>query len=218
MFMVRNTFVENPAREIECHNGIWCPLGRHDAWGKYAKRAPDMEFAVSRCPEHRTAIQAGGNIGAWPAWLAKRFERVHTFEPETMNFRCLARNMENRTNVFAHNAALSNEPRLAHLSLAKSLGGHHLTPEIGDTLVTTIDVLDCHDADFIMLDIEGWEFEALAGARITIARTHPIIQIEDRGHGIKKGTGKTLEDILALLPGYRPVARVNRDVVLEYRK
>lgn len=216
--MVRDTFAENPRREIEVIEGRWVPKGRGDAWAKYSKTARDMEFATHRCKERRLAIQAGGNIGAWPTWLAKRFKEVMTFEPEDMNYRCLVRNMERYPNVETYNAALGNEEGRCELKLAKSLGGHHMTLKPGSTVMLTIDSFKLEHLDYIMLDIEGWEYEALQGGLDTIARCRPVIQIEDRGHGEKKGNGKTFGDILRLLPSYQATQRVGRDVILEWYK
>ena len=42
----------------------------------------------------------------------------------------------------------------------------------------TIDALSLPRVDFIKLDIEGMELEALAGAAETIARSHPIFLVE----------------------------------------
>lgn len=214
---VKNALIDNPDREIERINGIWCPLGRSDAWRKYWARAVDMEYAVERCLRHRLAVQAGGNIGAWPLWLGKRFKEVMTFEPEDMNFRCLVQNIAKHDNIEPYEYALGARSEMLDLRIAGTMGGHHLSNRPGTTRVTTIDSFGLRGLDYIMLDIEGWEYEAIQGAQDTIREYHPVIQIEDRGHGEKKGNGSTLADILDSLPGYKIIKRVHRDVVLEYR-
>lgn len=214
--MVRNTFAENPLREIEKCGRYWCPKGRDDAWRKYFARAIDMNPAINRCEHKRLVVQAGGNIGAWPVYLSQKFDEVITFEPETMNFQCLKRNVEQFPNIEAYNMALGDVACEVELKLAKSLGGHHLTRKPGSTPVVTLDSFLLDDLDYLMLDIEGWEYEALLGARESIEKFHPVIQIENRGHGVKKGTGKALKDILSILPGYKQTITVHRDVVLEY--
>lgn len=216
--MVRNTFENNPAREIEKIGNYWCPKGRADAWPAYYKRAPDMDYAIKRCAVRRLAVQAGGNIGAWPVYLSRKFSEVMTFEPEDMNYRCLIRNVQPHTNIEPYFAALGSEESTAKLKIAGSLGGHHLTLEPGETKVIALDTFQLPHLDYIMLDIEGFEYEALKGAIETIKRHRPVIQIEDRGHGVKKGTGKTLSDITALLKGYKATKRVHRDVVLEWSR
>lgn len=197
------------------HRGHWTPAGSEKAWNRYASKAKDMQLAVDLCEHTRTAVQAGGNIGAWPVWLSHHFVEVITFEPEDTNYECLARNIEQYKNIEAHRAALGDEIGTAKLNVCKSIGSHHLTQQPGPTHVLTIDGFNLEHCDLIVLDVEGFEYEALKGARETIARCQPVIQIEDRGHGVKKGTGKTFEDIREMLTEYSVYQRVGRDVVFK---
>ena len=94
--------------KVECSRGIMFPAGANRAWRRYTNRAPDMAAAVTLCPKRRLVVQAGGNIGAWPTWLSKKFDQVHTFEPEPTNYKCLVHNTEKLPNVLAYNEALSD--------------------------------------------------------------------------------------------------------------
>lgn len=154
-------------------------------------------------------------LGAWPIWLSHHFTEVITFEPERTNYVCLERNSEQYKNIEIHHAALGAEVGTAALRVCRSIGSHYLLPESGDTRVLTIDGFNLEHCDLIVLDVEGYEFEALSGAMDTIKRCQPIIQIEDRGHGIKKGNGKTFDDICKLLEEYSIYQRVGRDVVFK---
>ena len=77
----------------------------------------------------------------------------------------------------------------------------------------TIDSLDVHDCDFLQLDIEGSEHQAILGAERTIKKTYPIITLELKGLGSRYGYSD--EDTIELLAswGYEIVGRVNRDVI-----
>jgi len=205
----------NEIIEVE---GQWVPLGHTGAWRKYTKSARDMEFASHRCQHRRMAIQAGGNIGAWPVWLAKRFIEVMTFEPEDLNYRCLVRNAERHHNIETYHAALGAEEGRCELNVTPGLGGHHMSLRPGSTVMLTVDGFKLEHLDYLVLDVEGWEHEALRGALDTIARCRPIIQLEDKNFAGAKGTGKGLGDILRLLPRYHPTQRIGRDVILEYNK
>lgn len=194
--------------------GRWTPVGAEKAWKRYHDRAPDMSTAVHMCKQRKVAVQAGGNIGAWPIWLAKRFGEVLTFEPEQVNFECLIRNIEPYKNIEPYNAALSDHVGEAFLNVCKSIGSHHVSATGGQAVkLMTIDSFNLEALDYIVLDVEGFEWEALAGASETIARLRPIIQIEDRGHGTTKGQGKTFTDVCRLLDSYQIQTRVGRDVV-----
>ncbi len=195
-------------------DGRWTPVGSEKAWDRYANRAKDMSLAVQMCPKRRIAVQAGGNIGAWPVWLSKRFQQVLTFEPEKVNYDCLIRNVEPYANIETYNAALSDRVGEAFLNVCRSIGSHHVSATGSQAVkLLTIDSFNLEALDYIVLDVEGFEWEALAGADETIRRFRPIIQVEDRGHGATKGQGKTFTDIINLLQGYQIQTRVGRDVI-----
>jgi len=174
-----------------------------------------MNKALKHCKQQRLVVQAGGNMGVWPVWLAKRFDHVLSFEPEPANFRCMIKNVEPYIGVEPYNAALGEQCGSAHLHITSSNLSHHLTQKPGATQVMSIDSFNLDMCDYIMLDVEGYEFEALKGGIETIRKFNPVIQFEDKGHGITKGTGKTLTDILRLLPdNYITIARVKSDLIM----
>jgi FkbM family methyltransferase len=197
------------------YKGHWTPLGSEKAWERYARRANDMLPAVGLCRQLRTVIQAGGNIGAWPVWLAANFVDVMTFEPEKTNYQCLVRNTEAHHNITPYHAALSDAVGTVNLKVCKSIGSHHLIPGEGSIQALTIDGFGLNTVDLIVLDVEGAEWHALKGGLETIKRCRPIIQIEDRGHGTKKGFGTTFDDIVELLDGYGVHQRIGRDVIFK---
>lgn len=199
------------------YRGHWTPLGSEKAWERYARRANDMLPAVGLCRQLRTVIQAGGNIGAWPVWLAANFVDVMTFEPEKTNYQCLVRNTEVHHNITPYHAALSDAVGTVNLKVCKSIGSHHLIPGEGSIQALTIDGFGLNTVDLIVLDVEGAEWHALKGGLETIRRCRPIIQIEDRGHGTKKGFGTTVDDIVRLLDGYGVHQRIGRDVIFKPR-
>lgn len=103
------------------YKGHWTPLGSEKAWERYARRANDMLQAVGLCRQLRTVIQAGGNIGAWPVWLAANFVDVMTFEPEKTNYQCLVRNTEAHHNITPYHPTTLPSPTLSAQSISKSV-------------------------------------------------------------------------------------------------
>ena len=204
--------------EFEMAGDKQVPRGSVLRWDMYWDSTRGMQCAMRCIPKdrRRTVIQAGGNIGAFPLWLASRFKKVYTFEPEPTNFACLVANTANYSNVEPFMGALGDKPGHYQMEfVAKGIGSHFMTDKPGKTKVYTIDSLNAKDVDFLMLDIEGYEYPALEGALQTIEKYRPVIQLEDKGNGQLKGRGHTLADILKLLPGYHEYARAgNWDVVL----
>jgi FkbM family methyltransferase len=196
------------------HQDYWWPDDVGEDWRHTIKLMTAIDFAIAHAPGHRRAIQAGGNIGVWPCRLAPNFQVVETFEPDPVSRECLLANVQGCPpgRVIVHPTAVGAAPgsvRIKH----RGLGSHRVLniDENADHFarvdITPIDSLERDDVDLLQLDIEGFEWHALVGAQATIARCHPIIQIELRGFVEKYG--HTDEDVRRMLVGwgYRQVSK-----------
>lgn len=145
------------------------------------------------------------------------FEAVYTFEPETLNFAALVHNAC-AANVYKFQCGLGNKARTAAVTLAPdelcNVGAYQMFG-VGRVPVIPLDALGLADVDFLQLDVEGMEYDAILGARETIKRCRPVIMVEDKGlsakYGVKQGA------VLALLEdgiGYRIEDHVGRDFIL----
>ena len=175
---------------------------------------PDLKESYAFMNQFRTVIQAGGNIGVYPATMAQQFERVITVEPDTVNYQALLLNVAGSENIEHTLAAFGHKHGTASVDhvYPENIGAHQL--KVGtDVKVIPIDSYGVDDCDFIQLDIEGYEHLALLGAEQTINKTHPIITLELKGLGNRYGYSD--EDTIELLAswGYEIVGRVNRDVI-----
>jgi FkbM family methyltransferase len=150
-----------------------------------------------------TVADVGANIGLYSLFFAKLVGQrgaVYAFEPEPDLFAALdrARRLSAAENLHAHPVALGDRP--GKLRLRRSFfnsGDNRLSsaaagdepkandPEItvaaGDELLSEVPV-----ADFIKIDVQGWELHALRGLSATIRRS-PGIQIyfEFWPHGLR---------------------------------
>jgi FkbM family methyltransferase len=183
----------------------------------YIRRAPDMEAVMRHVRGKHTVVQAGGHCGMWPLWLSSRFKNVYTFEPDLLNFTCLAANVCARDNVYAARGLLGETRGTLTLNRStKWIGAHHGVPEIGPVPTYVIDDMALSYLDALILDVEGMELPALKGAVRSIEKFKPVIMLEERGHGARYGWGG-YERITALLGnfGYAEAERVQHDVVLK---
>jgi FkbM family methyltransferase len=175
---------------------------------------PDLLQSYAFMTQFRTVIQAGGNIGVYPATMAKQFERVITVEPDFVNYQALLLNVASHDNIDHVQAAFGDKEGTASVDhvYPENIGAHQLKAG-NDVRVMPIDYFEVHDCDFIQLDIEGYEHLALLGAEKTIKKTYPVITLELKGLGSRYGY--TDEDTIGLLQdwGYEIVGRVNRDVI-----
>ena len=164
--------------------------------------AAAMPIVLPLVKEKRVCVQAGGNVGVYPLALAKVFDRVITFEPDTDNLDCLVANVT-AENVTIYYAGLGSQVGTCGVLRidTDNCGSHKTLP--GDAVpVLTIDGLNLDQCDLIWLDIEGAEADAIAGAMATIEKFSPIIVLEEKGLGPK-----------ADLPGYSRKMRIGNDTV-----
>lgn len=169
------------------------------------KHQKDMDYAISRCEYRRGVIQAGGHVGIYPRRLAKIFETVHTFEPDDDCFECL---VENVSHVNSYNVALGDANKSTYLELGRLSGWSKIHP-VGRQPVqmVTLDSMKFLHCDFLMLDLEGYELQALRGARKLIEEHSPVIQLEVH----EQNESNYIDYMKAIC--YKEVHRVSKDIV-----
>jgi FkbM family methyltransferase len=144
-------------------------------------------------------VDAGARIGVFAAKISAAVGgegRIIAIEPEPRNYACLCKNIEaNRlSNVTAIRKALWNQPRPLNLCLSSSTAAHSAYCDafygstgksIGveaETLDNILEELGIGSVNFVKMDIEGSEIEALKGMRrvlesdvhLAIAAYHPV--------------------------------------------
>lgn len=177
------------------------------------EQVTDLEAALKYCGKMDVALQAGGNCGVFPRYLAKKFKFVYTFEPESENFHCLVNNALS-INIIKFQAALGdkNTSPMGLMYMPKNCGGYHLQ-NAGTIPVIAVDSLLLPACDLLQLDIEGYELFALKGAEETIKKYSPVIMIEHKKHAARYGANPG--DVLSYLRdiGYQEKERVRRDII-----
>lgn len=199
---------------IEKKGEYWWPTEdyacREVSESEARKEIPEI---LTHCAARDVCIQAGGNVGVWPRELSKYFGRVHTFEPDPVNFDCLVKNVEGINTVTATNAGLGDKAEFVGLHMQAGNCGAHFVKGDGQIPITTIDFLALPKCDLILLDVEGYEHKALLGAMKTIRRYKPVIVCEEKGLGSKYGTGTKDIEKLLLDIGYSIAKRISNDVI-----
>jgi FkbM family methyltransferase len=205
--------LESPQGEIKI-DGLWWPSDDVHTRQAVLGTLDDLSQYIGQCAERRVAVQAGGNVGVWPKRLAEHFQHVITFEPDPRNWACLVRNVR-EPNVLGFNVALGE--RAGEVSIHhddQNCGASYVEP--GDTVkVKTLDEFELDWCDLLQLDVEGFEFKALRGARQTIERCSPVIVVELKGLGDRYGDpDERVVEWLSEL-GYTRVGDAHRDVIFK---
>lgn len=172
-------------------DGHYFPDGIKETAPGHAFRLRDQAFAAMErhFPGHtsrRVAVTAGGMTGLWALeYLKHGFSHVVTFEPAVHVWECLVANCRDEMRaglIEAHNVALGSQPGTAAI-IENSLGASFLHSESPGRRITRVRPLDFFSVcrcDWLQLDLEGFEYQALLGAHRTIERFRPIIQLEER--------------------------------------
>lgn len=158
-------------------------------------------------------LDIGANIGFYSAILSDQTGpngQVHAFEPDATNFAHLLKNTRGCKNVKANQMAVSSSNEPIKIYLSKELNVDHRTYPVDDPAgiieinATTIDsyLPDNQKVDFVKMDIQGFEIEALKGMKNTIAANQNIqFVMEFWPHGLKSA-GYSVRDLLSLLDLY----------------
>ena len=158
-------------------NSFWVLYGQHteptylqDAGnGQRAQR----DDALTYVNQWRVCLDIGSNIGQWTRPLAKRFESVVCFEPNP-NFReCFNKNIQEK-NVLLWPYGLSDKEHKAKQDFNSTI----LQQEDGDIDCRTLDSFGLTNVDFVKIDVDGFEVPLLNGARETLTKNNPVINIE----------------------------------------
>jgi len=129
-------------------------------------------------------LDVGANIGNHTIFFSTETKatHIHSFEICDETYEILNRNVTNNNlnNVTTHNYGLGETTKLVKLSDIDSdnLGMVKVVDGIGDKKITTIDSLGIGNVGLIKIDVEGYEYNVIMGAKKTIEKYHPIIVAE----------------------------------------
>lgn len=187
----------------------------------------DMALAHTR--NWRRAVDIGAHVGISVHCWAPKFQHVVAFEPMVDHYECLKENTKQFNNVEIHNCGLSNESKTMRgaYRTGKNSGSFQLLADdykvnprknskVYEIPSRRLDEFELTDVDLIKIDVEGWEFEVLKGAKETIKRCRPTLMIEFTGGDSHKSMRSyNVEDYYALIQelGYRDVASAGDDTI-----
>jgi FkbM family methyltransferase len=132
-------------------------------------------------------VDIGAHVGFYTVRLAKTCRHVHAVEPNPESIKILEQNLRLNgiSNVTVHPYAVGATPSASTLYMADT--NTTLYPRHGVKTATvqvkTLDTLieECH---LVKIDIEGYEEQALQGAKRLITHVKPIWAIEHHDQGL----------------------------------
>ena len=125
-------------------------------------------------------VDVGANIGFYTllfASLVGPTGKVIAFEPVKENFELLSKNIDlnKLNNVELHQNAVGSYNSKVKMKLSESIGRHQIS-ENGDYEVECVRLDDCIKfADFVKIDVEGYETNVLIGMKNLLSQKLTII-------------------------------------------
>lgn len=152
-----------------------------------------------------TILDIGANIGFYAKILSQLTGptgKVHCFEPDTTNFNHLKVETAGLTNIIINNKAVGPKTEKIKIYTSKNLNVDHRTykpeeydKEIEIDAISLEDYLDVNaKVDFIKIDIQGFEMEAMKGMHAILKANHNIKLISEFWpYGLRKA-GSSVSD------------------------
>ncbi|MBS1634829.1 MAG: FkbM family methyltransferase [Bacteroidetes bacterium] len=148
---------------------------------------------------HYNILDIGANIGQTSIAFAKHINsssKIWAFEPEPLNYKkCLTNiNLNTIQNIELIQAGLGSYEHEAYMDpqMSRNRGGSHVQETKGNGHSIRIITLDTFvrerkiKVDLVKMDVEGYEYEVLKGAREFLSDQHPILFIEVDEQHLKK--------------------------------
>lgn len=176
MFTTKRVTVRNQVHELKwVAEDEWCFIIIETEWQRFHKTV------LQHVTDDKLVLQAGGNCGLYPFYYSFLFDKVVTFEPEPLNFTCLAQNcISNQFIKF--NTALGDKCGFVKIGNPDpdrdNIGMYTVGGGDIDVYTMTIDSLQLNQCSLIHLDVEGYEYNVLKGGIETIKKYKPVIALE----------------------------------------
>lgn len=176
---------------------------------KNKQDAFEIELLKKHIKPGDTVLDIGANIGFYATILADLVGdkgTIHCFEPDPTNFGHLKDAVERYKNIHINNKAVGPKTEKLKIYTSKELNVDHRTykpehydKEIEIDAVSIDDYMKGGKVDFIKMDIQGFEMEALKGMKDTL-KNNPDVKIisEFWPYGLKKA-GSSLRDYFVAL-------------------
>lgn len=145
--------------------------------------------ALAYVRQRRHAVDVGANVGLWSRIMELDFDQVTAIEPIADHRACFAKNVGKVRLLPVAVGAQAGRVNIA-VPLAHVASAH--VADVGEAVdVVTIDSLELERVDFLKIDIEGFEFDALVGGERTIRRDRPVTIVEQKpGNAERYGRGQ----------------------------
>jgi FkbM family methyltransferase len=149
-----------------------------------------LMFIKSKLTSNSVFLDIGANIGQHSLFASRFCKQVYTFEPITKLYNQIQKSIaiNQYSNIQTYNCGLGNtESKKPIYSFTGNMGASSLISSENRFLYQTVNIKRLDDfcikegitkANFIKIDVEGYEYEVLLGAEQFILKNKPNILLE----------------------------------------
>lgn len=176
--------------------------------GEYEKNTTNLIKSIVK--ENDICLDAGASIGYFTMIMARKAAKVYAFEPTKNQVEYLSRNLEinGYKNVEVYCNALWSSEKIINVN------GNATCRENVEAI--TLDSLKIPKLDFIKMDIDGSEPEALKGMIETIERSPDLKMVIEYYPAYMEKLGNKKEDLDMILNKYFIYKKIEGDYNNEY--
>ena len=138
----------------------------------------------------RTIIDVGAWWGPWSLHWQPYADKLEIFEPNQKILPMLEHNISTYNNCTLHRTALGEVKGKVSMGYDTHSGTNHVIKSHGNIDIHTLDSYKFSHVDVIKIDVEGYELPVLNGAKQTITKQKPLLQIEMNKAGERYGIHK----------------------------
>lgn len=160
---------------------------------KQLPRSVKAHLGSNGAGSYGVVLDVGANIGYYTVLAAKSKVKVYAFEPESVNYSILSKNIESSGMFNAHifQSAVGNSNKKVKLEKSKENYGDHKIGSAKQNRGEEVDMVKLDDAvmekvDVIKIDVQGWEPAVIEGAKKIIKKYRPVIIMEYWPEGIER--------------------------------
>lgn len=196
----------------------------------------ELEFWSHLNLDGLTVYDVGAFQGLLTLFFASRAKAVVCFEPNTQNHQRLMENLQlnGLNNVMVRKVGVGSRSETRRMAASSLMPGgssvdHQAVEQLlrdgEDTVVEEISVVSLDEEipkaglpapDFIKIDIEGWEIEALHGARNTLELHKPALFLEMHGATAREKKHKVAEIVAFLWEiNYRHIRHIETGTAIK---
>jgi len=191
--------------------------------GKNAWEKRNWIYAQKIVQNPDIVLDIGANIGQEMLYYTGWANRIISFEPNPVTFNVLKQNVDqnNIKNVRLENLGVGSVPSKAFINLVKNNEGRSFVTKSPTKISHEITIVAVDDVnigegkvDFVKMDVEGFEIEALKGMKKLIDTHSPAFQIEAQDETLERH-GMTSVDIWDFFNERGYTATINTGKVID---